>query len=125
MPRPPDLPNEIYSQGLDWPWAYRRLWTLGLTNLTPWRFLEAEELAQTYREINERFPGRHVVPFARVDDADIACFTVLVGYMEPRVLLIHANREPGYEVSLEFPNFWDWFRLAIDDFIEAEQQGQP
>lgn len=121
MAIPPDLPNEIYSQGFAWPQAYRRLFELGLTNLPPWRFLEGEELVQAYKAVNEQHPGRHVVPFAhRLDNADVACFTVLVGIMEQRVLLIQSTGPTGLE--MEFPTLWDWFRLAVDDLIESEEQ---
>ncbi len=123
MAIPPDLPNEIYDQGFAWPEAYRRLFELDLTNLPPWRFLEGEELVQNYKTVNAQHPGRHVVPFARrKDNNDVACFTVLVGILEQRVLLIQATGQAGLE--MEFPSLWEWFRLAVEDMIEWEQQGQ-
>lgn len=123
MPAPPDLPNEIYSHGFDWPHAYRRLFERGLTGLDPWYFLEGEELIAAYNEANKRHPERQTVPFARRhDNGDLACFTVLVGIVEERVLLVQEMGETGTEVSLEFPTLWDWLRLAVDDLIESEEQ---
>jgi hypothetical protein len=68
--------------------------------------------------LQERYSDRDLVPFAlKLDCDDVACWER--GQM-PKVLIIHDFASPGWELRREFQTFWDWFRFAINDFIESE-----
>lgn len=65
------------------------------------------------------------MPFARKTDCDdVACFDrknpggVTVFNMEFR-------GEPGRRFSRTCPSFYDWFRAAINDFLEFEPGEDP
>jgi hypothetical protein len=94
---------------------------LGLTDLEPWSVLQGEELFRRMEGLKSRYPQRLLVPFARrVDRDDVACFDVDAA--PGRISVIEDFGEPGFEQFETYDQFADWFRAAIDDLIEFEDQ---
>jgi hypothetical protein len=103
--------------------ALRFVLQRGLVNLDPWLLLTSDDQAGSRTEaVNRRYPARRVLCFAaRLDTDDVACVVLDggVSYVEGQVLVVHDFATPGSEVDAVYPEFWGWFRAAIDDAIEA------
>ncbi len=109
-----DLPG-----GFDYPPSFVRVVELGLTNLEPWHVLEGARLRERGRGLAERFPDRMLVPFAvRQDSDDVACWDGARSASE--VVVIHDFASPGWEEREVYPDFFAWFRQAVEDLIEFE-----
>ncbi len=113
------LAAKAIQVNLELPLGYFRVHELGLVNLRPWWFIEGRPVAALYDAIKERFPSRHVLPFARRGDCDdVACFVVEEsGHVPGEVVVVHDYAIPGTEVVSRAPDFWQWFRSAVDDMI--------
>ncbi len=110
-------PSEL-PEGFDYPRPFRRLLELGLTDLEPWYVLEGEPLREVQAGLAHRYPGRHLVPFAkRQDNDDVACWRAGSG---EAVFVIHDFASPGWEDRARFPTFYDWLRRAVEDLIEFD-----
>ncbi len=111
-------PNFEYPEGLE------KIVDLGLTDLDFWFILEAPFARQYCFDMQKRYPDRKLVPFAkRTDCDDVACFEI----NKPKcVEVIHDFADPGWEQRAEFSNFWEWFRDAMNEFIDAsiEDEGE-
>jgi len=94
-----------------------------LIDLDPWSIATSgEETAARSSGLNSRYPSRRVFCFAeRQDTDDVACVVLEPGPNEHigDVLLIHDFASVGSEVDAAFPNFWVWFKAAIDDVIDT------
>ncbi len=109
------LNTEIEAEWLSYPKEFRRVVDLNLCDLDPWFILEGERLKIRYLGMRERYPYRHLVPFARREDSDdVACFEK---NMASKVVLIHDFASPGYEQVKIYGDFWEWFREAIEEMI--------
>jgi hypothetical protein len=74
-------------------------------------------LRTRFRALQQRYTTRRLVPFAfRQDNDDVACWDADPG----SVMIIHDYASPSYEQRAEFPDFYAWFRQAIEDFIDFE-----
>ena len=115
--------EEIYPK-FKYPYGLERIVDLGLTDLDLWFILEAPFAEQYCLDLKKRYPDRKLIPFAkRVDCDDVACFEV---DKPKKVEIIHDFADPGWEQRAEHPDFWAWFKEAIDEFIEfsiAEDNG--
>jgi hypothetical protein len=107
-----DLPN-----GFEYPPEFIRVVELGLTNIEPWWIIEGDRLRSRFVGLRERYKERSLVLFAvRQDNDDVACWDTAAG----NVAIVHDFASPGYEQRAELPDFYAWFRQAIEDFIEFE-----
>jgi hypothetical protein len=107
-----DLPDEF-----EYPREFIRVVELGLTNIEPWWIIEGDRLRTRLSGLRKRYSSRKLVPFAvRQDNDDVACFDTDAG----NVAIVHDFASPGYEQRAELADFYAWFRLAIDDFINFE-----
>ncbi|MDX1994450.1 MAG: hypothetical protein SF029_18855 [bacterium] len=115
------LPVEVQKMHFDLPNAYYKVFDLGLTNLTPWRFLEAEECQDLFSVLRQLYSGNVLLPFARrMDNDDVACLVVQSQeYTTSSVLIVHLFASSGDEVDHIHETFWDWFRAAVDEMIDA------
>ena len=78
--------------------------------------MDYDQAAYRIKSLQERYPERKLVPFARRDDNDdIVCFDIDRG---GRVQKIHDFASSGWEQRKDYESFWDWFREAIDEMIE-------
>jgi hypothetical protein len=115
------LPMEIQHTQFDLPNAYYKVFDLGLTNLSPWRFLEAQECQDVFSVLRELYSGKVLLPFARrMDNDDVACLAVEAeAYPTNSILIVHLFAAAGDEVDQIYETFWDWFRAAVDEMIGA------
>ena len=106
-----------YYENFEYPEGLEKVVDLGLTDLDLWFILEAPFAEQYFLDMQKRYPERKLVPFAkRTDCDDVACFEI----DKPRkVEIIHDFADPGWEQRAEFPDFWAWFKGAMDEFIET------
>ena len=116
-------PIELLSgiQKPDW-FAYPRefLWVhqTGIQKFRPWRILGEPHISSRMAGLRGRYGHRELVPFAlRLDCDDVACWE---RKFMPKVVIIHDFAAVGCESRQTYDTFWDWFRSAVNDFIEFE-----
>ena len=101
-----------------YPQEFLKLIELGLVNFEPWVVLLDDQLRTRFKGLQERFPERQLIPFAkREDNDDVACWEKGRGGI---VVIVHDFASPGFENSIEYDGFWKWFREAIEDMIEYD-----
>jgi len=111
LPQADDLPPWFR-----YPEPFLDLVSHGVVILTPWHLLEREECLQRLQGLSQRYPQRHLVPFAiRQDNDDVACFDRDLPH---GVVIIHDWASPGYELRETFGSFAGWFGRACDDMME-------
>ncbi|GAA0383751.1 hypothetical protein [Streptomyces luteireticuli] len=107
-----DLP-----EGFEYPDEFVRVVELGLTNLEPWWIFDGDLLRRRLVGLQERYPGRRLVPFARrQDNDDVACWDLDQG----GIAVVHDFASAGWEQRARFEDFNSWLRQAIEDLIEFE-----
>ncbi len=112
-------PSEVYS-GFSFPWELEHIADLGLEDLDAWFLMDATLGADYIKDLAERYPERHLVPFAKRSDCDdVACFEL---EKPGKVVIVHDFADPGWESREEYDTFWDWFRSAIDLLIERAEE---
>ena len=95
---------------------------LNLIDLDIWYLMKQEQAIIRIKGLEERYPSRKLIPFARRDDSDdIACFEV--GKAD-RVQIIHDFASEGYEQKKEYECFWNWFRDAINEMIDKDEHDE-
>jgi hypothetical protein len=114
---------ELLDSGSAPPWFrypkdFLRVVRQNLIDLTPWYLMKRADVLVRMDGLRQRYPDRQLVPFARRDDNDdIACWAKNEG---EKVFLIHDFASPGHEQRRVFPDFWSWFKTAIDEMIDFE-----
>lgn len=110
--------NEI-PDWFSYPPQFLRIVEQGLLNFDPWVILDGDRLRKHYLGLQERYPERDIVPFARREDNDdIMCWEK--GHTD-EVIIIHDFASKGYENAGKFNSFWDWLRAAIEATIEYDE----
>lgn len=104
--------------------AWMHLIERNLIDLDPWAlYTFSEQIAVRSRAVNARYSGREVLCFAeRRDTDDVSC--IVLGsdaseYPVGQVLIVHDFAKSGSEVDASYPDFWGWFRAAVDDLIDV------
>jgi hypothetical protein len=65
------------------------------------------------RTLQEQFPYRTLVPFAKTGASDdVACFDGTDTSGDPKVLLIHTFCSPGWEDRGSVDNFDEWLKAV-------------
>ena len=84
-------------------------------NIGNWRFFSRESSAKAaYRQINERYPSRQVLAFARDRGSDdIACFVLSDATSNAPIVAIHDYAAPGTEVEERFDSFEEWIAAVM------------
>ncbi|WP_068083758.1 hypothetical protein [Polycladidibacter stylochi] len=101
----------------NYPKDFLRVVDQGLLDFDPWIILQYEQLRVRLNGLEERYPTRSLVPFARREDNDdVACWEK----DRPGVVIIHDFASPGYEDKQAEVNFWDWLRSALETTIEYD-----
>jgi hypothetical protein len=114
-----DMSNIKRIDGFDYPMGYETIVDLNLVDFEYWYFIPDIQLENRYKGMNERYPNRKYIPFARRDDSDdIACFEEGKG---ETVFIVHDFADEGYEQRKTYDNIWLWMKAAIDELIEENQ----
>lgn len=104
--------------GFIYPHEFRRMVDLGIVDMEPWYVIQGEVLRNALQGLRARYPDSGLVPFARrQDNDDIACWPAPFA---GEVLIVHDFASPGWEQRARFATFYDWFRQAVEDFIEFD-----
>lgn len=113
------LSSSDLPPGFLYPPLFVRVVESGLTDLEPWYVLQGDELFRRVLGIRQRYPDRHLIPFARRGDRDdVACFDVDSG--DGKISVIEDFSPPGFEQHEVYADFADWLRAALNDFIEFD-----
>ncbi|WP_375431492.1 hypothetical protein [uncultured Friedmanniella sp.] len=111
-----ELPDDFV-----YPAEFLRVVQLNLVDLEPWLILQGESLLDRHRGLQARYPTRRLVPFAhRTDRDDIACWDLDLGLAQ--VSVVDDFEVLGYEQGEVYLTFYGWFRSAVDDLIEFDDQ---
>lgn len=112
-------PVQIFPPGFLYPPLFARTVESGLVDLDPWYILQGDELVRRFVGLRPRYADRELVPFARRGDRDdVACFDIDAG--GEAIAVIEDFSPPGFEQYEMYPDFADWLRSAVNDFIEFE-----
>lgn len=119
------ISNKLIPQDFSYPSSYLDFVKESLPNLEPWDyFFDKEEIDFFFRGLQERYPKRILVPFARrVDNDDVACFDGADTSGDSRVMIIHDRASPGWENHGEFENFLEWLDFAKEQAKEWKMLG--
>lgn len=108
--------SEISYKEFEYPDAYEKLLELKLFDFDVWYLIPQEQAERRLLALQERYPNRKLIPFARRDDNDdIACFEV---GKENRVQIIHDFASLGFEQREELQDLWEWVENAVKEMVE-------
>ena len=111
--------SEISYEEFEYPEAYEKLLELKLFDFDVWYLIPEEQAQIRLMGLQERYPSRKLIPFARRDDNDdIACFEV---GKNNRVQIIHDFASLGFEHRAELQDLWAWVEIAVKDMVEYNQ----
>jgi len=83
-----------------------------------WYLMNKNQILIRKEGLNDRYPNRKLIPFARRDDNDdIACFDL---DCVEKVFIIHDFSSEGYESRGEFDNFKSWLICTIGEYLKIE-----
>ncbi|RKT79947.1 hypothetical protein DFJ68_3426 [Terracoccus luteus] len=120
-PIPELLPEDALPVGFAYPPELLRILRLGLVDLEPWLVLRGEPLLALHHGLRTRYPARHLVPFARrTDRDDVACWDLEPGAAP--ICVVGDYEVPGYEQGETHATFYGWFRSAVDDLVEWDDE---
>ena len=116
-----DMNNFFIDQFMDeYPNAFHRIVELGMTNFDVWYLFERDQALDRYHGLENRYPNRKLIPFAKRDDCDdIACFEI---GKKGKVQLIHDFASPGWEQKGEYNDLWGWLEDAIKEMIDYNRE---
>ena len=101
----------------NYPREFLRIVDQGLLDFDPWIVLQGERLKIRFKGLQERYPNRELIPFARREDNDdVACWD----RHKAGVVIIHDFASSGYEDREGYESFWDWLRAALEATIEYD-----
>lgn len=101
----------------NYPQEFLRIVDQRLLDFDPWIVLQGGQLRTRFRGLQERYPERELIPFARREDNDdVACWDK----GKEGVVIIHDFSSSGYENKQDMNSFWDWLRSALEATIEYD-----
>lgn len=111
--------SEISYEEFEYPEAYEKLLELKLFDFDVWYLIPEEQAQRRLLALQERYPSRKLIPFARRDDNDdIACFEVGKGN---RVQIIHDFASSGFEQRTELQDLWEWIENVVKKMVERNR----
>jgi hypothetical protein len=113
------LQESELPEGFTYPRALTRLVERQLTRLEPWWIFDASVARERMKGFTQRYPGKHLVPFAkREDNDDVACFD----HESPgSVIVVHDFASDAWDRRRVFDDFYAWLRQAVNDMIEFDR----
>jgi len=115
-----DLPDKLKQTDFTMPSAYFTVFERQLTSLAPWAFIDAQEAQSLFEVIQELYPHIPGMPFARRRDNDDVAVIIAqntTDYTQGTILIVHLFASKEFAVDDTFPEFWDWFRIAVNEMI--------
>jgi hypothetical protein len=110
-----DLPPDF-----SYPREYIRLVELGMTNPEPWYQLVGADLLSSREALRRDYPSHDYVPFASdQQNDDYPCWERLDDRWS--VIVVHVGTLEGHERGAAFPDTYAWFRQAVEDMIEFDE----
>ncbi|WP_096815441.1 hypothetical protein [Pseudolactococcus piscium] len=104
----------------EYPESYEKLIDLGLVNFDIWFLMGKEQATSIFSGMQERYPNRKLIPFAkRADNDDTACFEV---GKKNKIQLIHDFATEGFEQRGEFEDLWEWVKSAVETMVEYNRE---
>jgi hypothetical protein len=116
--------HELFDQaqlpdGFQYPETLMSFLDTNGVDIGPWQFLQGKWLTVRHSGLQERYPNRKLLPFARrLDCDDVACFDVMEPALTPPVIIIHDFASIGWEERETFNNFDVWLLDAIEQAKE-------
>lgn len=107
FPRLEDFPG-----WLQLPNKYFELIQLSQNAFLPWYLINRDDYLTKRKGLQERYPSRELVPFAKHDYSDdVACWD---RNKLSKVVIVHDYASPGYENRYIFESFDDWYNYVIE-----------
>ena len=104
----------------EYPESYEKLIDLGLVNFDIWFLMEKEQATSIFSGMQERYPNRKLIPFAkRADNDDTACFEV---GKKNKIQLIHDFATEGFEQRGELEDLWEWVKSAVETMVAYNRE---
>lgn len=115
-----NIPQGIAAYGFRIPRSYEYVHEMQLVNVDPWFFLDDDSANKLFEAMSSRYTElAGLLPFARRSDSDdVACFVANHPEHSANTVLI-INIWPDGAILQVLPCFWAWFRLAVDEMIQA------
>ena len=115
-----NLPNiSNFYKDFVYPKEFQKILHCNLVDLGIWYLMTEKQVETRIQGLQKRYPHRKLIPFARRDDGDdIACFEI---GQKDSVQIIHDFSMEGYEQREKYKTFWDWFRYALELFINTDE----
>lgn len=88
------------------------------TQLQPWFFIREDQCFWANEHWPNVYDGKLFVFARRQDNDELACFGVDERGMATQVFIIQGWTAEGFEVLQEFPDFWEWLKVVVDDIAE-------
>lgn len=112
------IPKNELPQWFNYPDSFLKIIERNITDLNPWYILSKDLLKWRYNGLKERYPKQSLIPFAaRYDNDDVACWEK----SNPnKIVIIHDFASEGWERVMDYNDFWEWFKTAIEEMIEFE-----
>jgi hypothetical protein len=111
------LKVDEWPHGFSYPQDFVDAVESGIFDIGPWQILSGKWLRVRKSGLRERFPERHLVPFARrLDSDDVACWDL---ELQGTVCVVHDFSAPGWEKRQEYESFSAWHADAqaeADDY---------
>ena len=87
-----------------------------MSSIAPWEMLDEAQIALQTARLQNRLPGRTLIPIARRLDTDaVACFDKGPDGTSKAVLVVTDLDGPTLPVETHYPGFSAWFDTALAD----------
>lgn len=111
--------EKLGIEGFEYPQSFVKAVELNLVDFDLWYMMDEGQVLRRIEGLNQRYPNRKLIPFARRDDNDdIACFEIGKG---EKVQIVHDFASEGYEQRKEFEDFGQWLEAAVHEMIECNK----
>jgi|GEM_PF-146416 len=105
-------------QGFHFPESYLNLLKNELPDIEPWWWLAPYRESSVFwlKTLQEQFPYRTAIPFAKADASDdVVCFDGTDMSGNPKVLIIHTFCSSGWEDRGTIDSFDEWLKITMEE----------
>jgi len=87
-----------------------------MSSIAPWEMLDEGQIAIQTARLQNRLPGRTLIPIARRLDTDaVACFDKGPDGTGKSVLVVTGLDDPSFPAEVHYPGFSAWLDTALAD----------